>query len=198
MKIRMGIGIAFAVVAAAVICIFAFGTPGGDKDNKSGEIRVFENYGQIEKTLSEIREEPMVYANGVIDDTLDGGMGMVEDAEVYGGNAAADKDAERSDTYVQVEGVDEADIIKTDGKYIYYTSRLGYDVIIARVNDGKAEDAALISEEEMGIAADDMFLTGDRLVIVGYEQETSDNDYIPVMSMNTAACVYDVSDPEKP
>ena len=193
MKIRTGIGIAFAVVAAAVISIFAFGTPSGDEDIKDGEIRVFENYGQIEKVLSGIKEEPLVYAEGVVENNM-GDLGVTEDAEL--GTAA--KDAERSDTYVQVEGVDEADIIKTDGKYIYYTSRLGYDVIIAKVNDGKAEDAAMISEEEMGITADDMFLTGDRLVIVGFEYEDSNNYYVPFTSANTAACVYDVSDPENP
>ena len=43
-----------------------------------------------------------------------------------------------SATNTQKENVDEADIIKTDGKYIYYTSRLSYDVIIAKVEDGKA------------------------------------------------------------
>ena len=196
MKVRVAAGITVAVLAAVIIGILAFGFPGGGESENNGEIRFFDDYGQIQKVLNSIKEqEPVFYAND--------GVEIIEDemAETPGpmsGTGGAAKESEHSDTYVQVEGVDEADIIKTDGKYIYYTSRLGYDVIVARVNDGKAEDAALISEEETGITADDLFLSGDRLVIVGAETEEPDSYYVPSERIKTTVCVYDVSDPEKP
>ncbi len=199
MKKRIAAGIAFAVCAAVVIGILVFGFPKGNDEFSDGELKVFDDYGQIEKVLSEIEDDgPMYYASGSSGIQAPGGNGPVaEDAELSDSGVAA-KDAQSSDTYVQVDGVDEADIIKTDGEYIYYTSRLGYDIIIARVKDGKAADAATITEEEMGITAEDMFLTGDRLVIVGYEFRESGNQYAPIETMNTAVCVYDVSDPEAP
>ena len=197
MKIRTAAGAAFAVCAAIVIGAVVYNTYGGNEEQNTDEIRTFESYSQIERVLSKIKEEtPMVYATG--------GTPMTEDIAEYdaaqpNGATAVAKDVDHSDTYLQVEGVDEADIIKTDGKYIYYTSRLGYDVIIAKVTGGKAEEAAVISEEELGISAENLFLIDGRLVITGTEfQETDYNYYVPGYTTITAASVYDISNPEKP
>ena len=196
MKIRTAAGAAFAVCAAIVIGAVVYSTYGGSDEQKQDGIRTFENYSQIQQVLSDIvEEEPMVYATG--------GAPVVEDLAEYDASqpnmvGAVEKSSQHSDTYLQVEGVDEADIIKTDGKYIYYTSRLGYDVNIAKVTDGKAEDAAVISEEELGLSAENLFLTGDRLVITGIEYNASNSYYDPGYTTVTAACVYDVSNPEKP
>ncbi|MBQ4312860.1 MAG: beta-propeller domain-containing protein, partial [Clostridia bacterium] len=79
-------------------------------------------------------------------------------------------EADYSDTNVQVENVDEGDIIKTDGEYIY---RLfgGDEIAIIR-----ADDLALMSKIE--VERDDytdyknsteMYVEGDRLVVIsGY------------------------------
>ena len=168
MKLRVTAAIAFAVCVAVAIGIYAYSQYSGDEEIAEGEIRTFDSYGQIQRTLSKIEDQDMpVYM-------MNNGPGIVEDAEMATnevmGNAAtgaAPKGTERSETYVQVEGVDEADIVKTDGNYIYYTSRLGYDVTIAKVSDGKAADAAVISEEESGVSAENLFLTKDRLILTG-------------------------------
>ena len=196
MKIRTAAGAAFAVCAAIVIGAVCYNAYGGGEEVDQDGIRTFDSYGQIQKVLSGIKEEsPMVYATG--------GQPMVEDLAEYdaaqpNGMAATAKSAEHSDTYIQVEGVDEADIIKTDGEYIYYTSRLGYDVVIAKVSKGDVSDAAVIFEDDTGISAENLFLTGDRLVITGMEYEESDNNYAPTRAETTAACIYDISNPEKP
>ena len=198
MKIRTAAGAAFAVCAAIVIGAVVYNTYGGSDSGVTDGIRTFDNYSQIQKALSDIpEEEPMVYATG------GGQVNIKEDVAEYdasapNGAAATAKDAQHSDTYIQVEGVDEADIIKTDGEYIYYTSRLGYDVNIAKVKDGKAKDAAVILEDDLGIAAENLFLLGDRLVITGTEYQESKNNYAPVRSEATAASIYDVSNPEHP
>ena len=195
MKIRAIISAAFAVCAAIVIGAVGYSHFGGGEEQVGDRVRTFENYTQIEQVLSGIKEEPpIVYATG---------SEPVEDLSeapplMSNGEAAAEKSAEHSDTYLQVEGVDEADIIKSDGQYIYYTSRMGSGVIIAEVADGKAEAVAEISEEELGITAENLFLTADRLVVTGMEFDDSEGHYVPTRAMVTAACVYDVSDPKKP
>ena len=134
MKIRTAAGAAFGVCAVIIIGAVIYNTYGSSEEQDTDGIRTFENYSQIERALSKIKdEEPMVYATGVTEDIAE------YDASQPNGAVATAKDAAHSDTYLQVEGIDEADIIKTDGNYIYYTSRLGYDVIIAKAAEGKTE-----------------------------------------------------------
>lgn len=194
MKTRTIVGAAFAICAAIVIGAVGHSNFGGEE--KVGEgIRTFENYSQIQQVLSGIKEEPpIVYATGSepVEDLAEAPPAQ-SNAE-----GAAEKGSQYSDTYIQVEGVDEADIIKTDGQYVYYTSRMGNGVIIAKVTDGKAEEVAVISEGELGVTAENLFLTGDRLVVAGMEYDASDNYYVPMNAMMTVACVYDVSNPGKP
>ena len=121
MKIRTIIGATFAVCAAIVIGAVGYSNFGSGEEKVGDGIRTFENYGQIQQVLGGIKEEPpIVYATGneAVED-------LSESAPVLSdGGGGAEKGSQYSDTYIQVEGVDEADIVKTDGQYIYYTSRL--------------------------------------------------------------------------
>jgi uncharacterized secreted protein with C-terminal beta-propeller domain len=67
-----------------------------------------------------------------------------------------------SDTNVQVEGVDEADIVETDGRYIYTISR--GELVIVDPQD--PADLKLISRTELAGFTDQMYLHGDRLTLV--------------------------------
>ena len=78
----------------------------------------------------------------------------------------ADSGAQReySETNIQVEGVDEADIIKTDGDYIYAVS--GNKLFVARAYP--AEDAELISVTEFkDFRPTELFIHGDRMLMFG-------------------------------
>ena len=66
-----------------------------------------------------------------------------------------------SATNVQVEGVDEADIVKNDGEYVYLIS--GGELIIVDAYPG--EKAKILSETPMNGTPSEMFLSGNRLVI---------------------------------
>ena len=68
-----------------------------------------------------------------------------------------------SQTNVQVTGVDEPDIVKTDGEYLYIVS--GNKVIIVKATP--AEDAEIISEIEIedSRTINNIFISGKRLVI---------------------------------
>ncbi|NIO36447.1 hypothetical protein GTO27_01955 [Candidatus Bathyarchaeota archaeon] len=89
---------------------------------------------------------------------------------------------EYSRTNVQVEGVDEADIVKTDGEFIYVVS--GNSVTIVKVYP--AEEAEVSSEIRLEGALGGSFVSRDRLVII---EEHSFRTYIKV---------YDISDKDRP
>jgi len=110
-----------------------------------------------------------------------------------------------SPTNIQVAGVDEADIVKTDGEYIYLVS--GQKVIIVKAYP--PEQAQVLSEIKLEGIAIGIFINGDRLVV--FEEETPYYDvrlgptgefYMPSIayytSPKTYIKVYDVSDRENP
>ncbi len=93
-------------------------------------------------------------------------------------DAPADEDSQRDfiDTNVQVEGVDEADIIKTDGEYIYYASRYYSKINVVLVNDDY--EVEVLESIDLGdVYTEDMYLTEDYIVVVGYTYHYFPIDY---------------------
>jgi len=66
-----------------------------------------------------------------------------------------------SQTNIQVEGVDEADIVKCDGEYVYLASN--ERVLIVKVYP--PEEAAVVAEIRLNGTIFGMFINEDRLVI---------------------------------
>jgi len=96
-----------------------------------------------------------------------------------------------STTNIQVAGVDEADIVKTDGKYLYAVS--GQNIFI--LNAYPPEEAELLSKIVFnGTYPREIFVSGDRLVVLGY---TLYRGY-PQANEKTSVRVYDISDRAKP
>ena len=114
-------------------------------------------------------------------------------------------DLGHNSTYVQSVGVDEADTIKTDGKYIYY---LGHGIEIFTANGKKSEKVASISSNETkGIGGiEDFYLHGNRLIVLSVADINAKNytkngsDAFPYNDMNdtvTFVTIYDISDIKK-
>ncbi|NTU99131.1 hypothetical protein HGA64_03955, partial [Candidatus Falkowbacteria bacterium] len=82
-------------------------------------------------------------------------------ADVAAGSGAGESDFSKTNT--QVEGVDEADIIKTDGKYVFAINR--QQLIIAEAFP--AVDAKIVGKIEFKGQPHEMFLSGNRLVVFG-------------------------------
>ncbi len=104
-----------------------------------------------------------------------------------------------SGTNVQVEGIDEADIVKTDGKYIYTLS--GNLLVIYRA-DG--ENSQRVSETLLGkgdenttVSASELYLDGGRLFVITECSVWGDEDAW-FCETTTEVLVYDISKPEKP
>lgn len=81
------------------------------------------------------------------------------------GVAAPQAATDYSKTNIQVAGVDEADIVKNDGKYIYAVS--GNKIMI--IDAYPAENAKVLSSIEFNNTLQEIFINGDRLVVFGQE-----------------------------
>ncbi|MCK4757791.1 MAG: beta-propeller domain-containing protein [Thermoplasmata archaeon] len=70
-----------------------------------------------------------------------------------------------SSTNVQVDGVDEGDIVKTDGNYAYIVSSDRSTLMIIDVRP--AEEMKIITRIKMDSSIVDIYLVGDKLVMIG-------------------------------
>jgi uncharacterized secreted protein with C-terminal beta-propeller domain len=179
-------------------CALQVGT-GEPKVIGENQMQRFSSYYELKKFL-----EPLVpnYAR-----TDDGGIvwrsgGILTFAEMNsmgldnsGVQLVPKSSTDFSETNNQVVGVDEADIIKTDGEYIYYTA--GNKVYIVKAFP--ADKAELVSEIELEGGACQMYVNGDRLVVLegadGYGYRYFSYSYYPV---GTKLKVYDISDIANP
>ena len=113
-------------------------------------------------------------------------MAEAEPSAQMAGNEAA-QDVDYSGTNVQVEGIDEGDIVKTDGEYIYILRE--YDLVILKA---EGEGTQVVCHTMLGDGAveedqpgydyyyryydrmpSEMYVSGDRLAVVSYT-----NDYL--------------------
>jgi inhibitor of cysteine peptidase len=95
-------------------------------------------------------------------------------------------ESDYSRTNVQVEGVDEADIVKTDGEYIYVIS--GQKVVTVRAYP--AEKAAVLSRIPVNGTLKQLFINAERLII--FYESSSGNE------AKTLVNIYDISNREHP
>jgi len=106
-----------------------------------------------------------------------------------------------SETNIQIAGVDESDIIKTDGAYIYYYNESEKGVFIIKTGtDGPEEVVKQINMPE-SFYNPELYLTDDRLVIIasGYSQtDYSKRGYYINRNAKTYTIVFDIEDTENP
>jgi uncharacterized secreted protein with C-terminal beta-propeller domain len=116
--------------------------------------------------------------------------------------ASSERSEDYSKTNIQVEGVDEPDIVKNDGKYIYVVS--GKKVVI--VDAYPPENANILSEIELNGTPQEIFINDDRLVVFGWDESytsgsiSSEIGIMPRRSyaQQTFVKVYDVTDRSNP
>jgi uncharacterized secreted protein with C-terminal beta-propeller domain len=191
--------VATAVLLIAVVGVFAVYRPGPVPGLLGGnQISRFASYEELQefiKTNAQYKAFPG--RDVVLAPAPESAPGRGED--VFLDISASDY----STTNIQVAGVDEADIVKTDGEYIYLVS--GNRTIIVKAYP--PEQAQVLSEIELEGTIIGIFISGDRLVV--FEEETpyylyySDmplvkESYIGYVSPKMFVKVYDVSDKENP
>jgi hypothetical protein len=89
---------------------------------------------------------------------------------------------EFSGTNTQETGVDEGDIVETDGEYVYVANTDGLRIV-------SVDDAAVVAEPELPSGSHQLLLDGDRLVVVTSSWSGS---------ADTIVSLYDVTDPANP
>ena len=113
--------------------------------------------------------------------------------------------ADYSGTNVQVEGIDEADVVKTDGEYIYILQN-GTELIIAKA---VGKDTSIISRTKIASSeysdtfgrdeyVSNMYLAGDRIVLLKTEQHWLKTAASYSNGQHVYAEIYDVSEPASP
>ena len=100
---------------------------------------------------------------------------ILSESQEYISMDSAKNDIDYSKTNIQVEGVDEADIVKTNGEYIYYiaNSKL-YVVNVKNPNNIKIENTL---EFEENLCPMEMYLKENKLVLVLERSEIYTNIY---------------------
>ncbi len=178
---------------------------------KAAGVTTVESYDDIFGMIETMQNNNVVYSGGVMMEgaMADGAMAApaagvkTEVAEAPATSADNPGSADYSETNVQVKGVDEADIVKTDGNYIYYIA--GNQLNILKP-DGAAtklvSSTALSSEDSWWGYNSEMFLMGNRLMIITQSFNTVwVNDASGRYETNTdqtSAVIYDISNPAKP
>lgn len=207
-SLRMVMGLAAAMLVAV------FGISGlmdivqrpPDTSLVGGELYTFGSEKEIEKLLSSINKggndglRQKVFApndaapdTGLIEYEEAPGEAVSSDSAATGlqTSSAAGSAADHSGTYLQVEGIDEADIVKTDGSYIYFVNN-SKEVVIYSAEDGKTEKLSTIGYSGVENYIDDIYLSGDRLITVGNYYKDGSQDPC------TGIVVYDISDRNDP
>lgn len=124
---------------------------------------------------------------------------VAESAVADGGSASKTMppiERDYSETNIQVVGVDEADIIKTDGDYIYTIS--GKTLFIIKAYPG--EEAEIVSTLKFDNNPSSIFIKGNNLAVFGNYHNLEffkEIDFTPRTGM-TFLNVYDISDKEEP
>ena len=146
--------------------------------------------------------------NGVVyeDSSLVNNIKYSQKEELITDSASAEK--RYSKTNLQTEGVDESDIIKTDGCYIYTVT--GNRVIITNIRDGALEKAGEIrlALESTSDKVLEMYVDGDILNLIvqketagleqGNEKSRAEDVYYLSSNIETEIRTYDISDRRQP
>ncbi len=202
--------LAFGLIVAVAIGVI-FVAQFAIKPASGQELKTFQSCDQIKSFLEENSGSAGGYFGGL------GGSMMgtaMRDMNIAPAAAGAEKQAtdsgagtgspDYSSTNVQVEGVDEPDIVKNDGKYIYTVS--GSQIFI--IDAYPAEGAGLLSTiNSTGVSQ--IFVNGDRLVVFGNDYSYQDEPVIqkigiampsiyPSYSQKTYINTYDITDRSSP
>jgi uncharacterized secreted protein with C-terminal beta-propeller domain len=106
---------------------------------------------------------------------------------------------EYTTTNIQVGGVDEADFVKNDGKFIYIVNGNTLSIVQAY----PPQTAAVVSRLSIPGTVSELFLAGDRLVVFTNRYDYADTleknrIYGQVQGDRTSAILYDISDRSHP
>ncbi|MBU5689352.1 MAG: beta-propeller domain-containing protein [Candidatus Aenigmarchaeota archaeon] len=146
---------------------------------KKQDIKTFESYEELEKFIKSNSVGTSIYP-----------------PRLFAQELTAKAETDYSKTNIQVEGVDEADIVKNDGEYIYAINR--NNVLIVKAYP--VEEMKALSQIEMRDTPTQIFIDHDKLIVFGYKNY----EYITIPEFpifynpRSFVKVYDISKKDEP
>ncbi len=199
-----------------LIAVFAAGCMSTLSPTSSvpAELKKFNSTDEIEQYLKDslaARQQDGYYlpspVTGGMGDGVNAPQGSAEKSDSGIPASSQQGSIDYSKTNIQVTGVDEPDIIKNDGRYIYTIS--GQTLAIIRAYP--AEGASVVSETEINDTPKELFVNGDRLILFSTGTEPSETrlettdpwrnpmpPYYRPYSPVTFTTIYDISDRNHP
>ncbi len=182
--------------------LFPSDTPAPDDAPAASVLSPAADYAEVFAALQATRGDAAI--NGGI---LDEGVKDEPEADAPAEDSAG---SDFSGTNVQVAGVDEGDIVKTDGKYIYILSDTELKIV-----EALGADTRLLSSTQVGqpwIFEDNqesskspfaLYILGDRLAVLSNEYswrswEEADGEWAYENTQVLRLDIYDISDPASP
>lgn len=172
------IALLVAVIGAILIIALLGSQERIEREISDNGLKQFSSYGELQKFVKEREEAARNFGSyyGAAETAVSGiGTGMVKASASADAAPAAEGAGDYSKTNIQVEGVDEPDIVKNDGKYIYALS--GRKILI--IDAYPTEQMRIVGQIEFNESVNirDIFVNGDRIIIFG-----NSHDYIPYVS----------------
>ena len=182
---------------------------------------IYKKFNTMKKSMyvDETMEGVKLFGNAeTAEDILDGGAdtetsaGTNGSATGTGTNDTADTLKEYGTTNTQENGVDEGDVVKTDGRYLYVIGKndtKDNSLSIVDTADGKMTKTASVSIKD-GVSLSELYVYGDYAVVLGmeyndnYGQGAAESEEIfavydcVAISGDTFVGVYDISDKASP
>ncbi len=117
-----------------------------------------------------------------------------------GDNSGSSSSNKYTTTNVQVEGVDEGDVVKTDGKYIYVLDTDDKIIYIVETGDGKTKKVSAIDIRKTPYYNSEciimeFYLCGNTIAVTAYDQNVW-NGYTDLKI--TTVFLFDISNPKSP
>ena len=118
------------------------------------------------------------------------------------GTGAVSSSTDYSQTNVREAGVDEGDVVKTDGKYLYIL-KSDSSVKIVDIQSSEMELVSTVTLDQLNESIEEIYLENNQLILVtsGYNssmEEQESDVYAVDRYTYTAVSVYDISDREHP
>ncbi len=183
-------------------------TPNGDVT----EVVKYQSYDKVYEKFDTLKKEydkNKIYTE--VYNFLDG-VSTITDGAASGSGAVPESTGEASNysstgsygtTNTQESGVDEGDIIKTDGKYLYTVN--GNNGSVSIIEAGKGNLAVISTVQlEKEYSVKEIYICNGKLIIVGSYYENGintvicDNAYYIADTGKSFVAVYDISKPESP
>lgn len=167
---------------------------------QSSSLQPISNYSELYKTLKTYEQESyIVYEEEMVEENVT--ESSAADSSSLDMTTSQNTSSEDySSTNLRTEGVDEGDIVKTDGTYLYIlSSNRGISI----VNAASMKLVKKIPLENKGESLEEMYVDGACLQVIASGNRTSLNEHSDSVysaeSRNiTTLYTYDISNPKKP